>query len=73
MCRIPPSCCQSCNDQTGALMKEMFSNVPDNTPAVVVVNENSRAVTVLEVGQITLDHSLRGSGSCERYPSTSLL
>lgn len=31
------------HDQTEALMKEMFSNVPDKTPAVAPANENSEA------------------------------
>lgn len=48
MCRAPPSCCQSCNDQTCAVMKVMFSNVPDNTPAVVFLNEDSGEVADFE-------------------------
>lgn len=46
--RNTPSCCQCCDDQSCAVKKVMFSNVPDNKPAVVFANENSGEVTVVE-------------------------
>ena len=49
---VKPSMFSLCSDDS-----DVFSNIPANTPDVVVVNENRREVFVLEVG-CTFDHSL---------------
>lgn len=50
--KLLPFLCQGRRDQTSALMKEMFSNVPDNAASGVFSNENSRGATVTEAGRI---------------------
>ena len=49
---VKPSMFSLCSDDS-----DVLSNIPANTPDVVVVNENLREVFVLEVG-CTFDHSL---------------
>lgn len=46
MQETPPFVCQRRRDQTPALTKEMFSNVPDNAAAGGFGNENIREASV---------------------------
>lgn len=57
-------------------MKEMFSNVPDNAPAVVLSNEYSGEVTVLETVLLSLTAWRKWAFFCQRFstgPKTAVL
>lgn len=67
--KTPPFLCQRRCEQNHALIKEMFSNVPDNAAAGIFGNENIREATVPEAEDHFQSHqSFLNSSTCEQTP-----